>query len=355
MLSRPTGVGVYLRHLLHALAAADSQNRYLLFSSSLRERFDGNALPPFRNSSFKDYRIPVRVLNFCWHRLGTPPLDLLFGEPVNLTHSPHPLLLPARRARTIVTIHDLFFLSHPSLVDREMASHYPALVRKHAQRADGIITVSEFSRQEIVSRLGASPDKVAVIHHGPPERAECAPAARDSILLVGRIEYRKNVDNLLRAFARIKSRDCRLRLVGAPGAGYHHSRSLCETLGLSGRVDWVGYQSGAGLAAEYTRARVLAFPSICEGFGLPLLDAMQYAIPIAASNATAIPEVAGDAALYFDPADPDAMAHALWTAWDDETARQRLVEAGRKRLDMFSWERAARQTLDFYETVARRR
>ncbi|MBI2838638.1 MAG: glycosyltransferase family 4 protein [Acidobacteria bacterium] len=354
MLSRPTGVGVYVASLLSSLATLDRENRYLLFSSSLRERFDRETARGFADSKIRDWRIPVRALNFLWHRLGFPPVEAIFGERIDIAHSPHPLILPARKAKRIVTIHDLFFLTHPELVEREMATDYPRLVRDHARRADGVITVSEYSKREIVERLGVDEAKVEVIYHGgllaqaPPIAPE---SARDTILFVGRVEHRKNVVNLLRAFARLKHLGARLRIVGPPGAGYEESRSVCTSLGLDTAVDFAGYESGAALEAEYARARVFAFPSLCEGFGLPLLDAMRRGIPIAASNATAIPEVAGDAALHFDPLNPVEMATAIERVWSDEELRARLRSAGETRVQAYSWNESARRTLAFYRRV----
>lgn len=374
MLSRPTGVGVYVASLLSALATIDHENRYLLFSSSLRERLDRGTARGFADAELRDWRIPVRALNLLWHRLGFPPVEAIFGERIDIAHSPHPLILPARKARKIVTIHDLFFLSHPELVEREMATDYPRLVRDHASRADGVITVSEYSKKEIVDRLGIEPTRIEVIYHGgPPTAAGRASAgrasagrsaagrsaagqpitdrARDTILFVGRVEHRKNVINLLRAFARLRHLGARLRFVGPPGAGYGEARSACTSLGLDTSVDFAGYESGAALEAEYARARVFVFPSLCEGFGLPLLEAMRRGIPVAASNVTAIPEVAGDAALYFDPLDLEEMATAIERVWSDEELRAQLRSAGETRVQAYSWNESARRTLAFYRRV----
>lgn len=364
MLSRPTGVGVYVASLLSSLATIDHENRYLLFSSSLRERLDRGTARGFADAELRDWRIPVRALNLLWHRFGFPPVEAIFGERIDIAHSPHPLILPARKARKIVTIHDLFFLSHPELVEREMATDYPRLVRDHASRADGVITVSEYSKREIVDRLGIEPTRIEVIYHGgPPTAAGRASAGRasagqpitdsvrDTILFVGRVEHRKNVINLLRAFARLRQLGARLRIVGPPGAGYSDARSVCTSLGLDTSVDFAGYESGAALEAEYARARVFVFPSLCEGFGLPLLEAMRRGIPVAASNVTAIPEVAGHAALYFDPLNLEEMATAIERVWGDDEMRARLRSAGETRVQGFSWDESARRTLAFYRRV----
>lgn len=355
MLSRPTGVGVYIEGILRALAGLDRENRYLLFSSSLRERFRAEQWPAFADRTCRDLRIPVRVMNWLWNRAEMPAIETIFGERVDLVHSPHALLVPARSARRIVTIHDLFFLSHPHLVDREMSTDYPRLIRDHARRADGIVTSSEYSRAEIVERLQVDPRKIRVIPPGAPRDPVTAPAQdklRDAILFVGRIEHRKNVANLLNAFAGMRDPTARLRLIGPRGAGYSEIRSRCSKLGLDDRVDFVEYLQPEELAGEYSRARCFVLPSFCEGFGLPLLEAMRHRVPIAASDVTSIPEVAGDAASYFDPNDPAAIADALDRLWSDEELRQQLVEAGQRRLQRFSWEAAARKMLDFYTQVA---
>jgi len=352
LLRNPTGVGLYLGGLLPALAAADHANRYVLFSSSLRDRFDASAVPQFLDGRLVDRRVPVRLLNWAWHFHGYPPLDRLVGEPIHLTHSPHPLILPARRARTVVTIHDLFFLSHPELVEREVSAHYPALVRAHACSADAVVTSSVYSQREIMERLQVDERKIVVIPPGAPAGPRAVRREPgDAILFVGRIEHRKNVENLLRAVAMMREKEVRLRMIGPAGAGHEQARNLAASLGIDDRVAFAGYSSGDALLAEYGRARGLVLPSLCEGFGLPLLEAMHHGVAIAASDVTSIPEVAGDAALYFEPRHPEQIATALDRLWSEPGTRERLVEAGTRRLAAFSWERAARLLLDTYKRL----
>ena len=234
-----------------------------------------------------------------------------------------------------------------------MSTHYPALVHKHARKADGIITDSEYSKREIIERLQVDPETVRIIPLGTrPLAPVISDRPRDSILFVGRIEHRKNIGNLIRAFSRMKEKDAQLRLVGPPGAGSSEFRTMALSSGVKDRIIFAGYMNGLELAAEYARARVFVFPSLCEGFGLPLLEAMQHGVPIAASSATSIPEVAGDAAHYFDPQQPEQIASILDRLWSDETERAALTQAGRRRWPMFSWEETARRTIETYRRVA---
>src|SRR6185503_837156 len=145
-LTRPTGVGAYVMALAQRLPAVSPTDRFFLFSASLRDRY--TPLPWPSNATLVDRRLPVRALNLAWNRLEWPPLDMLVGEPLDLVHSPHPLLVPARKAKHVVTLHDLFFLKHPELTGAEIRRDYAPLVREHVKRADGVICVSGHTASE---------------------------------------------------------------------------------------------------------------------------------------------------------------------------------------------------------------
>src|SRR5688572_11467698 len=181
-LSRPTGVGAYVMSLAQRMPAQAPKDRFFLFSASLSERYPERRWP--ENVTMVDRRIPVRVLNSAWHRLEWPPLDTLVGAHLDLVHSPHPLLLPARKAKRIVTIHDLFFLKHPDMTRAEVRRDYPALVRDHVKRADGVICPSEHTASETRLLLDVPPAKIAVIPNGvdPEYRTPISDEAVDAAL-----------------------------------------------------------------------------------------------------------------------------------------------------------------------------
>ena len=164
-LSRPTGVGSYVLALAERLPGLAPDDHFYYFSSSWGERYPEREWPP--NVTLRDRRVPVRLLNFAWNRLGGPGLDRLVGARLDLVHSPHPLCLPANRAKQIVTIHDLFFLKHPDMTGAEIRRDYAPLVRQSVARADGVICVSQHTANEARLLLDVPEEKI----FGDPERS----------------------------------------------------------------------------------------------------------------------------------------------------------------------------------------
>src|SRR5688572_158923 len=163
-LARPTGVGSYVMALAQRLPQQAPGDRFFYFSASLKDRHPRVDWPG--NVTLVDRRLPVRALNFAWHRLEWPPLDTLVGASLDLVHSPHPLLLPAKRARRVVTLHDLFFLKHPDMTEAEIRRDYAPLVRDHVRRADAVICVSEHTASEARLLLDVPAAKITVVPNG---------------------------------------------------------------------------------------------------------------------------------------------------------------------------------------------
>jgi glycosyltransferase involved in cell wall biosynthesis len=363
-LSRMTGVGRYVSGLVRGLLELGSEeHRYTLFSSSLRERLRRNGFPS--HLRVVDRRIPVRLLNWLWHRWGWPPLDELIGSDLDVAHSPHPLILPSRRARSVITIHDLYFYRHPETVLGEIRRDYPSRVEDHARRADVIITVSRATAADVEATLGVSQDRIAVTppgvdlddfrkdhesdvaarYHLPPEYA----------LAVATVEPRKNLPRLLEAVSRLVSRGWAgsLVLAGGPGGDERRVAETMERLAIGARVVRLDYVPPRDLPALYRGARLLVTPSLWEGFGLPVLEAMASGVAVVASDIPAHREVAGSAALYVDPGDPDAIAAGIERVWSDREQSRRLTQAGRDRAPLFSWRETAVKTLAVYERLRR--
>ncbi|HEV7502412.1 MAG TPA: glycosyltransferase, partial [Vicinamibacteria bacterium] len=163
-LSKPTGVGSYVLALAQRLPELAPDDRFYLFSASLKERYPHRTWPP--NAVLADRHLPVRALNYAWNRLEWPTMDRIVGAPLDLVHSPHPLLIPSKKAKHIVTLHDLFFLKHPDMTEAEIRRDYAPLVRDHVRRADGVICVSEHTASEARLLLDVPPGKIAVIPNG---------------------------------------------------------------------------------------------------------------------------------------------------------------------------------------------
>jgi glycosyltransferase involved in cell wall biosynthesis len=361
-LSRSTGVGRYVSGLVGALARIDRQNDYVLFSSSLRQRAEPGPLPS--NFHFVDRRIPVSLLNTLWHRLGRPRLDALAGRSFDISHSPHPLILPSR-GRTVVTIHDLFFYRHSRGTTAEIRRDYAPLVKSHASRADAIVTPSLATKEEVVRLLEVGEGKIQVTPLGidtetfrprPREEEELAQRYRlppRYVLAVASLEPRKNLARLVEAVGLLVRRGWDGTLLLAGGSDRDESRieRAIDDQQLGERVRRLGYVPFQHLPAIYRRARVLANVSLWEGFGLPVLEAMACQVPVVASDIPSHHEVAADGAFYVDADRPDSIAQGIERVWEDEPLRKNLIEQAQMRLPLFSWDETARRTLALYERL----
>jgi glycosyltransferase involved in cell wall biosynthesis len=270
-------------------------------------------------------------------------------------------------ARSVVTFHDMTFVTHPEWHVPSKRLMFPRMMRWSARRAGHLIADSDSTRSEMIRVLGMPPDRVTAIPLGAGE--EYAPVAPGEvaqvcsryglkpgnfILYVGVLEPRKNIPRLVEAFARIAARIPGVVLVlgGKKGWMYRQIFDQVQETGLAERVRFLGYVAHADLPALYTGARVFAYPSYYEGFGLPVLEAMRCGAAVVTSNVSSLPEVAGDAALQVSPDDAAALADAMLQLSNDEALRRELGRRARVRAAGFSWARCARETLQVYEAVA---
>ncbi len=331
VLSRPTGVGIWLFHLLKALKGKRENLSFVYFSCSLKERFPASKLRELPEGKLVDRRLPVRLINYLLLRWGLPSFELLTGEKVDVVFSPTPVVMPSRRARKIVTVHDLFFYEYPEKVSREFGVYYRERVRASLREADRIIAVSSYTARKIATLLGFE-GKIRVIPEAarpfpPPEPVEGLP--EEFLLFMGGCEPRKNLATLLRALRLLKDPPA-LVVVG--------SASACN--GSSGVV-WLGYVSDAQLHYLYKKALALVVPSLDEGFGLPVLEAMSLGVPVLCSSWGALREVAQEAALYFHPLSPQQIAETIENFLSSPALREELVQKGKRRVAAFSWDRSA--------------
>lgn len=357
-LSRPTGVGTYVLGLVERLPALAPDDRFYFFSASVKERYPARDWPA--NVTLVDRRLPVHGLNLAWNRLGWPSLDRLVRAPLDLVHSPHPLLIPARRARRLVTLHDLFFLKHPEMTGAETRRDYVALVRDHVRRADGIVCVSEYTAAEAQRLLDVPAEKIAVTPHGvdPAFREPLPPAQvdealrrlrlpRGAILYLGSEEKRKNVVTLVMAYMTLARRRAMPPLVLAgPGPEWAQGGDR-----IGPQIRATGYLHKRDIRALMAASSALVLPSLEEGFGLPVVEAMAAGLPVVCSRGSALSEVAGDAATLVEARDANAIAHAIERLLDDPTYAEASRRRGLERSRAFDWGDTAARTLAFYHKV----
>ncbi|HMD71324.1 MAG TPA: glycosyltransferase family 1 protein [Bryobacteraceae bacterium] len=254
--------------------------------------------------------------------------------------------------RSVATFHDLFVMTSEYSTP-EFRARFTGQARDAAARATAVIAVSEFTRQQVISHLGVAPERVHVVHHGirgnPP--AGGAGERRERVILsVGAIQKRKNIARLVGAFETV-SADWRLALAGSAGYGSEEILARIAASPAAGRISVLGYISPAELASWYARCSVFAFPSLDEGFGMPVLEAMAAGAPVLTSNRSALPEVAGDAALLVDPENAETLGKALRDLTESEDLRRDLARRGSLRAQLFTWEKAVRATWEVYRQV----
>jgi glycosyltransferase involved in cell wall biosynthesis len=356
-----TGVGEFVHELARALSATGTGNeRLTLFTSSWRDRLSGEARAELSNVSVVDRRIPVRLLAWMWNRLGWPPVEQLAG-PADVVHSQSPLLIPAAQAASVITIHDLHFLSHPERSEGEIRRDFPTLVHEHARRADHVIVSSHFAAADVQQRLGVAADCITVCPPGAPAWAAtvarervASPGQRGPILFVGTLEPRKNVGGLLAAYACLRARRADappLVIAGAVRASVADILRKADEPPLAGHVTLRGYVSDAEKRALYRNAAMLLLPSFDEGFGLPVLEAMACGVPVVVSNRGSLPEVCGDAATPLDPEDEEAIAGEMDRLLDRAAAGQ-AMQRGLARAASYSWAACAERARAAYNAAA---
>jgi glycosyltransferase involved in cell wall biosynthesis len=361
---RSAGIHGYIAELLRRLPAADAGLRYTAFTSQTSAP-QIRALP-VRSTRWSTARPWMRIV---WEQLFQPlaarqaRLDLLHGLAFV-----SPLAQPCP---TVVTVHDLSFALFPDLFRGANATYLRLFTRISCQRAARLIAVSENTRADVIRLYGVSGQRVEAIPHGvdaqfhprlPGEVAEFrrAHALPDHfILFVGTLEPRKNLIKLIEAFSNLKRLRCapaqvspisnlKLVLVGGKGWYYGPIFAAVERLNLKECVIFAGYVPADELPLWYGAARVFAFPSRYEGFGMPVLEAMACGTPVVTSTASSLPEVVGDAALTVSPDDVDALTDALHRALADTGWREQARAKGLARAAKFTWESTARLTAAVY-------
>lgn len=357
-LRQRSGVGEYMHNLVrayahHPIAAGDD---VAVFTSSWKDR-PAPDLSSELGARVIDRRVPVRLLNYGWHRLEWPPIEML-GVASDIAHAAHPLLIPSRSAAQVVTVHDLFFLTEPQSTRAEVRRDYADLAARHIRRADAIVVNSRDTAAQVERRFGVDGTRIHVCSPGPPEwqRLGRAPNVPDDgyVLFVGTLEARKNVGALLDAYTILVEGDDRTPPLVLAGRTTPDAAVWLDRLSrapLAGRVRHLGYVPDAEREATYAGARLLVMPSLHEGFGIPVLEAMSAGVPVVAANRGALPEVLGDAGTLVDADDAEALASATRRMLTDGAFATACAQRGLEQAREFSWERSARTLHGAYEAA----
>jgi glycosyltransferase involved in cell wall biosynthesis len=354
------GVGRYMQCLAEAVLAQETEHEFLLvLPPDTQQMISANGRRTQKLSCAVKY-YSVR------EQIELP--RILREHRIDLLHSPHFMLPLLSSCPAIVTIHDVIYLACkddlPSWAGR---MYYRGMMMASARRASRIITASEFSKADIVRRLKIDPAKIDVIYSAASpvfqptkDKAQLDVVRakygikKEYILYAGIYKPRKNHAGLLHAFQKLKASGTGAQLViaGQMNEGESELRKLARELGIAEDVIFTGTVDDFELSALYCAARVYACPSLYEGFGFTVLEAMSCGAPVVCSPETSLPEVAGDAAVYADPRDPEKFAEALARVFSDDELRARLIAKGYKNCERFSWKKTAAQTIAVYESAA---
>lgn len=371
---RRTGVEEYTRNLLHNVFSLDQDNEYVLFLNAFNEpKGDFSEFLAYPNVALKRSRIPNKLLNFCFWYFGWPKVDRMLGG-ADLFFMPNiNFIALSGKARLVLTVHDLSFEIYPETFSlKRRLWHFFINPKKLCRRADAVVAVSESTRADVISRYGIEGEKVHRIYSGASDdfvqldrNDERLFAAREKyhlpfnfIFYLGTIEPRKNIPSVIRAFDRLKSLGHpqldRYKLVMAGAKGWK-SKGIFDEMRSAKHTDDIIYTdriTNEDKPFVYNLASVFVYPSFFEGFGLPVLEAMKCRVPVIVSNASALPEVVGDAGIMVDPDKPDELFLALKEVLLDRALAESLKEKEWRRAFRFHWRRTAAELLEVMKKIS---
>ena len=358
---RDFGVGMYITNLLRYIPEYDRENEYIIFHYP-----EDISEIPQKNGKFTC--IPETSPKYSLRELISLPFKMT-AQHLALFHAPHYTLPPIRPCKGIVTIHDVIHLRFPEYLPHSAAYYYAkGMMWTAAKSARKVITVSKCSKQDIVRYLGVPEEKIEVVYNGiEMKRTGCPRSGLEGVrkrfgifhkymLYLGNLMPHKNLDTLIKAYSRLKHQKniehC-LVLAGKNEKLREKLQTIITEEKLTGDVFLTGFVEPEWASTLYANAELFVYPSLYEGFGLQVLEAMAYHIPLAISDIAALSEVAGDAAIRFDPKSVENMAEVIYQALTDQPLRDSLVERGNKRVQQFSWQKMARRTVEIYQDVIR--
>jgi glycosyltransferase involved in cell wall biosynthesis len=359
------GIGRYTRELIAALVKVNKTDRFALFSAKQPARMPvARPVPVAPHVSYHQAPVGERWLYRLWYRLTLPVRIEWFTGEIDLFHSPDFVLPPVKAGTpTLLTVHDLSFVHFPETFTPALVNFLNKVVPRSVERASHIVADSEETKKDLIEHYGVAASKVSVLYSGvnprfkpisiearlKAVREKYGIGERPYVLSVGTLQPRKNYDMLIRAFRKVAD-TCPHNLVIAGGKGWLTDRISEEIVlqGLQDRVLLIGFADDDDLPALYSDASLFAYPSLYEGFGLPLLEAMACGVPVLNSNASCLPEVAGTATQQLAPDDQDAWSEAMLSLLADGGKKARLVAAGFLQARRFTWTRAAQQLNGIY-------
>ena len=358
-----TGVSIYTQELVKAMSQIDRENQYILFAGSLRQ--SGKIRQWFAESHLGDnfklkiFPISPKIQTVLWNDWHLLPLDWLIGRH-DIYHSPDWSLAPSR-AKTIITVHDLFFLKRPDLQQHPFKTTLERRLYRAKQKNLNVIAVSQATKHDLIELIGYPENLITVVYEAvgsnfnpnlqkqkTSDLLDKYQLTRGYLLMVATHEPRKNLLRTIEAFSKIdqqKAKPIKLVIAGKLGWGDINLRQ-------SDNVKLLGYISNEELPSLYANAQGFLYPSLYEGFGITILEAMACGTPLLTSSLSSMPEVAGEAAIYVDPYDSGSISSGIQKLLNLKSVdRKQMIEKGFKQAKKFSWQTAAAQTLKLYSSL----
>jgi glycosyltransferase involved in cell wall biosynthesis len=362
------GIGRYTRELVQATLAQDSDNEYVLFSAPPPS---GQALsqifPVNERISHKIAPLSEQWLYRIWYRLRLPLSIQRFTGKLDLFHSPDFVLPPTGDAiPTLLTVHDLSFIHYPEVYPEVLVKYLNKVVPRSVERATHILADSAATKQDLMALWDVPDEKVTVLYSGVSQaftRVEDEAritAVRDKyhlgeapyLLSVGTVQPRKNYQMLIQAFAPLADQfPHNLYIAGGKGWLYDEMMAEIEKQGLTERVRFIGFVDDADLPTLYSGADLYLFPSLYEGFGLPMLEAMACGVPVIASNVSSLPEVGEETAVMLPPHDRQSWTETIAKILTSSIQQEQMISAGYQQIKKFSWEKSSQQLLEIYRVL----
>ena len=361
----PSGIGYYVYNLIEALYQLQSSENFqlnLFYQPSVKNWLRGNLSASEQLQNYPHTHclpIPTTLSNLLT-KFPNPALAYFekYLQYPDIVHGTDHIVYPCQKSFKVMTIHDLTFIKYPEYVPL-IVKTYTERIKRCLKWTDLIITMAETTKEDIVHYLQVNPHKIWVIplasRYSIQENLKTSPTDEQPyILFVGTFEPRKNIKTLVLAFDYLKKKfdlPHRLVLIGKKGWGYESILKYIENSTYKKDIYHLNYLADEVVAQFYQHAEVFVYPSFYEGFGLPVLEAMNLGTPVITSNVSSLPEVVDSAAITINPQDFIELAEAIFKVLSNDDLRKQLILDGRARAQRFSWEKTAKQTLEAYYSL----
>lgn len=352
-----TGVANYTKELVTNLLALDNKNKYLLFAYSLRKKqVFAEFFTKLNASGFKFekkiFNFPQKIGNLIWNKIHVYPLEKLVGG-IDIYHSSDWIQIPAK-CKKITTVHDLVVYKYPETSDPYIVETQKKRLSHVKNECQIILSDSKATKDDLVNILNFSPNKIKVVYPGISadfyktnsgnlDILSKYNISEPYILTVGTNDPRKNFNTLIRAFNNLNNNNLTLLIVSKAGWG--------EELKLNKKIKLINEITTAELALLYNHAKIFVYPSLYEGFGLPLVEAFASGCPVITSNRGSLKEVAENSALIIDPENESEISHSIIKVLKNKELREDLIQKGKQRAQVFSWQKSAEKIIKIYENL----